>query len=378
MTPGRIRLGTAASILAGIGLSVLSLAGTLLVLEGSFRALGIRGHYPAPRIDEVIPKPGHGRRQTRFGFIPHATIRTTYASDPRGYFGAGNRIDHVHNSAGWRDLEHERAKPPGTYRILGLGDSYLFGRGVRREDIVLTQLELLLAEPRPDSAIETINTAEPGSNTVMQRDLLKEAGIRFAPDLVLVFFVLNDVDKRPSGEVKPKIEFYTNYTTIYQRPDAFSATSNLWSWVRQRYLLSIRARRTIRESVADFGDESPPWQACQRALTSIDEIARGQGASTLVVIFPFFHDLDGDYPFQTIHATVRSFLERSGVPVLDLRRAFHAYRGPELWVHETDQHPNEIAHAIAARAIAAHLEENAQRFGLPPAVRGGGSVVDGR
>ena len=37
-------------------------------------------------------------------------------------------------------------------------------------------------------------------------------------------------------------------------------------------------------------------------------------------------------------------------PVLDLRDSYREFRGPELWVHETDQHPNEIAHQIAADA----------------------------
>ncbi len=28
---------------------------------------------------------------------------------------------------------------------------------------------------------------------------------------------------------------------------------------------------------------------------------------------------------------------------------------PELWVHETDQHPNEIAHRVAADAVHSFL-----------------------
>jgi hypothetical protein len=42
--------------------------------------------------------------------------------------------------------------------------------------------------------------------------------------------------------------------------------------------------------------------------------------------------------------------------LLDLRNAYREFNGPELWVHETDQHPNEIAHAIAADAVYAYLK----------------------
>lgn len=81
-----------------------------------------------------------------------------------------------------------------------------------------------------------------------------------------------------------------------------------------------------------------------------------------MVIFPFLHDLDGDYPFQPIHDVVRTHLESTGVRVLDLRPAFSDYHGPELWVHPTDQHPNEIAHGLAARAIAAYLLAHPEAF----------------
>ncbi len=79
-----------------------------------------------------------------------------------------------------------------------------------------------------------------------------------------------------------------------------------------------------------------------------------------VVIFPFFHKLNGDYPFQAIHNTVAAFCQREAIPVLDLRDHYADFDGPELWVHPMDQHPNEMAHKIAARAIARFLTEHAE------------------
>ena len=73
------------------------------------------------------------------------------------------------------------------------------------------------------------------------------------------------------------------------------------------------------------------------------------------MIFPFFHELDGEYPFQVIHDVVQAYCVSAGIPVLDLRDRYSRYRGPELWVHETDQHPNEIAHEIAAGATTEYI-----------------------
>ena len=81
------------------------------------------------------------------------------------------------------------------------------------------------------------------------------------------------------------------------------------------------------------------------------------GIGLLVVIFPFFHELDGDYAFQPVHDIVRGHCEEEGIPVLDLRDAYSGFNGPELWVHPTDQHPNEIGHRIAADAIVRWLAE---------------------
>ncbi len=79
-------------------------------------------------------------------------------------------------------------------------------------------------------------------------------------------------------------------------------------------------------------------------------------------MFPFFHQLNGKYPFQHIHTTVTDFCRSHKIIVLDLRHSFEGYEGPELWVHPTDQHPNEIAHDIAAREIAKFLNEHAQEL----------------
>ena len=88
------------------------------------------------------------------------------------------------------------------------------------------------------------------------------------------------------------------------------------------------------------------------------------GIPLVVVVFPFFVELDGAYPFQSIHDHLRSFCDEAAIDCVDLRDHLHDYRGPELWVHPTDQHPNEIAHAIAARVIGEHILHQRARFDL--------------
>jgi hypothetical protein len=368
--------------LVKIGLMLGSIVVTLLALELALRAVGFEPQNLAPRRDSIVPsEPGVPARQ-RFQFRPGVTARSEYASNPRGYFDAKNGVDHVHNSVGWRDVEHAVAKPPGVYRILGLGDSYLWGQGVKREDICLTRLEAGLnarldhRAADPTVRIETINAGLSGLNTADERDLLLDRGLRYSPDLVIVHFVLNDVEadvRRPG----PKVEFFKEYAAAARaEPDWLTTRSRLWAWAKQRFLGGVQGRKHVRESVQSFDEASDKWQRCRAALDDIAAMTEKRGIALLVVIFPFFYELDGDDPFGPIHDVVRAHCESRGIDVLDLRSAYRGYSGPELWVHPTDQHPNEIAHEIAATAILDYLLLHADRFRIPVTAERNAVTVD--
>jgi len=348
----------AKQILWNVLLVILSISLTLAVLETVFRIAGIKGDYHQPRMDVGYTAGGEPVYSSPERYAPNSVIVSYYDSDPRGYFEADGTMSHKNNSAGWRDIEHSIKKPANTFRILGLGDSYLWGQGVRQTDICLSRLPGLFKDSLPDKAIETINAGISGVNTANERTQLKEIGLQYKPDLVIVHFVLNDVEMNlhTSG---PRIEFRYEYIGIYNEPDRLTSYSYLWSWVRQRTINTYRAHRYIRDCVARFDERSPGWISCRTALLDIKLLCDRNNASLLVVIFPFYVDLNkDDYPFQKIHDTVYEFCRANGIHVLDLRDSYRQFRGPELWVHPSDQHPNEIAHQIAAIAIARYLKEN--------------------
>lgn len=340
---------------------------SLLVLECVFRIAGVSGDYHRPRVDVAYPVPGETPAPTPYGLYSHSVIVSQYDSDPRGYFEPGNRVSHVQNSVGWRDHEHTLDKPDGVFRILGLGDSYLWGQGVKREDICLSKLEGLLENAVPGKRIETINAGLSALNTTAELALLRGAGLAYDPDLVIVHFVLNDVELDVFRPGK-KIEFYVDYTNIYNSTDWLSSVSYLWSWGRQRIVNSARSRRYVDECIAGFTEDSPGWKASREALSGIKAECDGRGVQLLVVVFPFFYELDGVYPFQPIHEAIVRYCREHGIRVLDLRSAYSSYHGPELWVHPSDQHPNEIAHDVAAQAIAKFLREDASPL-VPTAAR---------
>lgn len=293
--------------------------------------------------------------EKQFSFVTHGLKRSIYPSNPRGYFDEGNIIDHFFNSAGYRDIEHSLSKPENTYRILGLGDSYLFGEGVKFEDGCLTRLQRLLEKETPiGKKIEVINTGVSGFNTVNERDLLIHRGLAYDPDMIILHFILNDVEPDLFKEGL-KLEFYTNYVSIYMEPDWLSKYSYFWGWARQRYLRTVSAKRYVKKCIDDYLKDKSGWEECASALKDINNVCKNRGIKLLVVVFPFFYELHTNYPFQVIHNHLRNFCEATGIPILDLLPSYKKFNGPELWVHPIDQHPNEIAHETAAKAIFNYL-----------------------
>jgi DNA repair photolyase len=89
------------------------------------------------------------------------------------------------------------------------------------------------------------------------------------------------------------------------------------------------------------------------------EVCAGEQIPLVVMIFPILHHLDDGHPFLDLYAKVAASAEASGTQVLDLFPGFRGRSARSLWVHPTDQHPNEWAHRIAAGQLTAFLGQHA-------------------
>jgi hypothetical protein len=115
------------------------------------------------------------------------------------------------NSHGWRDRERSLTKPEGVYRVLVLGDSFMAGMQVDNDEIFASVLEDRLARMGMPRRVEVINLGVPSYGTDQELLSLREFGIAYQPDLVLLaFYGQNDISDNYSVLISAK--------SVYAKP----------------------------------------------------------------------------------------------------------------------------------------------------------------
>ncbi len=110
------------------------------------------------------------------------------------------------NSFELRDVEFPRARPAGQRRILCLGDSTTSGAGLAAEETYPKQLERLLNPEGGPKPWLVINAGGQGSSISGLTEFLKEKGLAFGPEAVVLAFspTMVSVAGRNSSSPAPK------------------------------------------------------------------------------------------------------------------------------------------------------------------------------
>lgn len=178
--------------LAILGLSVLL---SLAAVEAVFRYRAWQLDYQS--LEGAFARQAETSTSGRTRFIdviqPNANERIIYELRPnlKTEF-AGQPMST--NSAGFRMPEFSREKKPGMITILGLGGSIMFGHGVADGEDFFSVMAAQLRSGLPERTWRCINTAVPSYNVVMKVETLKEKGLQYEPDLVVLGIASNNLD----------------------------------------------------------------------------------------------------------------------------------------------------------------------------------------
>ena len=297
--------------------------------------------------------------------LPLSNIQFVYDGDTRGYFGKQNEVNHKTNSWGFRGGEFSFVKPKDTFRIAFLGDSFTFGEGVKFDDVYSQKLVQLLEEKYKSKNIsfESYNFGVGGYNTAQSLNLLKNQVLSTQPDAIVLGYILNDaepdlfyVELQSNTVVRRPREARINEGLSDNRPPDnlffnLRVTKLIWKVLDKKR----QSQRTIDYYNCLFDSDNPNWQRNKRALKDFVDICRENNIACYVVCFPILFELNDNYPFRHIHELIKREVGLAGsgyVHFIDLFDYLKGIRDIKLWVHPTDQHPNEIVHRIAAEALS--------------------------
>lgn len=281
------------------------------------------------------------------------------------------------NSRGLRDEEYDYAKPPGTLRIVAVGDSSLFGWGVPFESTSMEVLERMLNADGAQPTVQVLNFATPGYNTAIEADVFIRKALRYDPDIVLVNFNTNDYD------VPAFMRLPEDYATLRRSFvfDMLYRYYEAWTGVPPQELPVFDfATRTLTLEEADRLDEDPGLpdeyrymvgtRGFRRAMEKLVAAARAANVEVVVFdvrIYPGLHD---SYAPNAFRDSQRDLLERLSQELgyhwlntypyyVDYMNAHPDEPFPRVFsVTDTDSHPSVLAHEINARALYDFLVAN--------------------
>ncbi len=322
----------------------------------------------------------------RMGFAqPHPTRGWENRPGIRAEMGDAEYSTTVqHDSWGFRGAEISRQKPRDRYRILVLGDSFTYGMGVGDQETFCARLEKL------DPRLQVINAGVIGYDTGQELLLLRDQGLSFSPDLVLVAFFWNDVTdafKRripPFGVADGQLRFpperHPGDPPLMQWPSSHRQLlrySYTYRFLSDRILFLRWRLRVLLGLPVDEADllrpdeVEPAWQLERALLRELAQTVQQSGAQLLVVVLPEGLQVQPDIKVQmlpqrdyAVQERMRDVGRELGIPVFDLlpgmRRAYDRAHVPLFYLR--DRHFTSAGHRVAAELILQEL----RRRGLGP------------
>ncbi len=252
------------------------------------------------------------------------------------------------NAQGFRDVDYPKAKVKRTRRVIGLGDSVLFGWGVNETDSYFTQLETRLNQ-QDSISYELINTGVPGYNTSMEVALLEEKFDLQEVDAVLLNFVGNDFDL-PDFIRKQPAYFGIKKSFILQHLGDNKGKDNRLGdapFDKENWRFQ-RKPEAVPEAYQDMVGEA----SFQRALQQLANLSKQHDFPVLVL---------SHSPFIDLPPLVSQTCEELGFEFINLKSDWinytQTYPNAKWKLAENDWHPSVEGHTFIAKALEERIRK---------------------
>ena len=338
----------------------LSLELSLLIVEAGFRYFQL-----APHVQVLTES------DTKAPYIPSSNpvlgyeLKPNYRdSNPTNHFG---RFSFV-NSDGQRDVERSVERIAHRKRIVLLGDSVVAGHGESNfENTISRKLERSFGD-----GTEILNFGVGGYSTLAEVELLREKGLKYKPDAILLVVVFNDAEEsngdmfRVYSQTRPRL-----IKELFLRSSFF------------RFL-------ALQLNLFHFRECSVGWSAksvsnanglknMEKGFVRLAEFSKAHNIPVGVVLWPAFTSSEITYAGSPMKGELPLGEVLAGehhLPVLRMREPFmldfkrrcqSGAAAPcphpqDLYTATSDGiHPNELASELTATAVSSFAKELLKR-----------------
>ena len=279
------------------------------------------------------------------------------------------------NSWGFNGPEYAVEKKPGTYRILGIGDSFAFGMVPQQYNYLALIQTNLSSAARP---VEVVNMGIPGTGPPDYLALLKSEGLALKPDMVLIsFFLGNDFDETRMSPWRPVDHSYlvklwkywrSHWKNVDKRAEASGPYQDDAPTLTPAFFRQLEIKRSYiceRNNPAFIRD----FQSAVSYMLQIQKACSDRGIKLAVVEIPDELQVNANLrslvlsvrgtercDFEQPNRALTSALTRYGIPALDLTAAFEQGEKTRNLYKIRDTHWNIPGNAFAAERISEFLK----------------------
>lgn len=268
------------------------------------------------------------------------------------------------NANGYRGTYYDRAKPVGTRRIVLLGDSVGFGWGIDEGQ----HFAALLDEALEDTQV--INLSLSGYGTDQEYLRLREEGLTFDPDLVILQVTPNDFDEiqyafynqkpkpqfvlQPAGALlltnvpvvgnsRHALEFYANSLPLPFR-EWLGWHSYSYNWLNEKYY-GVR-RQYTRSALTPYERFTTNSITLFNRIVALIKVTLAERGVPLIIVH------------AASEVSTRSLFADHSIPVRDLSSRFADYARTrhESAMFSDGFHWNEQGHRLVANDVIGVVE----------------------
>lgn len=274
------------------------------------------------------------------------------------------------NSLGYRDKEISDEDGNNKFNIAIVGDSFVAGHGIkapasRFSNVLQTKLS---------DAYRVHNLGLNGADTQVEYAKLVQFPIK--PNLIILSHHPNDIMRVPRSTAGlQKDENSTWSITASFLPLSIGESLVKNSYLVNYFFWKFNPATSLDENIQIAGAEYFGSQAGQSSHLSayLDEsvysqhlqniyqfvlLSREESIPLVVILFPETWDETIEFSEAYANKPIEAFLQREGIPVLDLYNIVKSIPVRDRVVNDNDAHPSELVHQKVADALGDFLMES--------------------